>query len=328
MSHIPSYPKVWNMGHPAIAELLYDPVTVEEKVDGSQFSFMVAPNMLDPAVDSAGELLMRSKGAEVFPQTSDKLFRPAVETVTRLAEDGLLHPGYIYRGEVLAKPKHNALAYDRVPAGNIIIFDIERSPGEFLPPPERRAEAARLGLEAVPVMKWGLIEDADSLLALLDTDSVLGGQKVEGVVIKNHARWGKDGKFLAGKHVSERFREVHSSEWRKSNPNKGDIVDNIVASLRTPARWDKAVQHLRERGELKGTPQDIGPLIQEVQQDILAECEEDIKEALMSYAWPKVRRGVTGGLPEYYKDLLLQAQFEGLSDEPGDLNRQFLREAL
>jgi hypothetical protein len=36
-----SYPKVYNMGHAAIADLLLDDVLVEEKVDGSQFSFGV-----------------------------------------------------------------------------------------------------------------------------------------------------------------------------------------------------------------------------------------------------------------------------------------------
>ena len=34
-----SYPKVYNLGHKAITDLLLDPIIVEEKVDGSQFSF-------------------------------------------------------------------------------------------------------------------------------------------------------------------------------------------------------------------------------------------------------------------------------------------------
>jgi len=34
-----SYPSIYNLGHHAIATLLDAPVLVEEKVDGSQFSF-------------------------------------------------------------------------------------------------------------------------------------------------------------------------------------------------------------------------------------------------------------------------------------------------
>jgi len=49
-----SYPKVYNLGHAAIVHLFDEPVTVEEKVDGSQFSFAL--------ID--GELSARSKGKE------------------------------------------------------------------------------------------------------------------------------------------------------------------------------------------------------------------------------------------------------------------------
>ena len=34
-----SYPSIFALGHRALAELFLDPVVVEEKVDGSQFSF-------------------------------------------------------------------------------------------------------------------------------------------------------------------------------------------------------------------------------------------------------------------------------------------------
>ncbi len=34
-----SYPKIYGLGHKAITELLSDNVMVEEKIDGSQFSF-------------------------------------------------------------------------------------------------------------------------------------------------------------------------------------------------------------------------------------------------------------------------------------------------
>ena len=36
-----SYPQIYALGHRYITELLLDPVLVEEKIDGSQFSFGV-----------------------------------------------------------------------------------------------------------------------------------------------------------------------------------------------------------------------------------------------------------------------------------------------
>ena len=39
LNQISSYPKIYSLGHAAILDLLDGRVIVEEKVDGSQFSF-------------------------------------------------------------------------------------------------------------------------------------------------------------------------------------------------------------------------------------------------------------------------------------------------
>ena len=54
-----TYPKVYAMGHAAIRDLLRDDVVVEEKIDGSQFSFGVFVN----PITELRELKVRSKGA-------------------------------------------------------------------------------------------------------------------------------------------------------------------------------------------------------------------------------------------------------------------------
>ena len=117
-----SYPSIINFGHRLALGLLDDPVYVQEKVDGSQFSF---------GIDADGTVLTRSKGAEIFPETADKLFKGAVEYVHSIK--GLLTPGYTYRGEVLCRPKHNTLAYDRVPRHNVVIFDVNTGEEIYLP---------------------------------------------------------------------------------------------------------------------------------------------------------------------------------------------------
>lgn len=292
-----SYPKVFALGHRATADILKDPVIVEEKVDGSQFSF-----------GRFGEnLLIRSKGAIMNIDAPEKMFNRAAETVRELAPQ--LHDGWTYRGEYLAKPRHNALAYDRVPAKHIMLFDITTGNESYLPPAEKLAEAQRLGLETVPLLHEGRVDDIQFFRSFLERTSALGGQKVEGVVVKNYGRFTADGKAMFGKFVSELFKEIHGASWKADNPGQHDILEKIVDKVRTPARWAKAVQHLRDAGKLESSPRDIGPLIKAAQADIAAECREDMLDMLWSWAGPHILRGAIRGLPEWYKDELLKLQF-------------------
>ena len=250
---------------------------------------------------------MRSKGAQLNIEAPEKMFSRAVDYVKSLK----LHDGWTYRGEYLQSPKHNTLAYDRVPRNHIILFDINDGEESYLPHEKVAKEAERIGLEVVPQFFQGRLESADKLRELLETNSCLGGQRIEGVVIKNYSRFGPDKKVLMGKFVSELFKEVHSKDWKERNPGRKDIIELLIDTYRTPARWEKAVQHLREAGKITDSPQDIGELMKEVWPDILKECREDICAALMDWAEKDLRRGVVRGLPEWYKQKLLDSQFDG-----------------
>lgn len=284
------------MGHAAIKDLFADPVVVEEKIDGSQFSFLCLGDTV----------IFRSKNAVIDP-TAAGMFQKGVDAISEIA--GRLMDGWTYRGEYLMKPKHNTLAYDRVPRRHVILYDVDTGLESYLPRYNLELEAARIGLDVVPCLAEGNVFSLEELEALLQTPSILGGQTVEGVVIKNHHRFGRDGKALMGKHVSAKFREVHDKDWKKRNPAGKDIIATIVAKYRTEARWTKAVAHMRERGELQDAPQDIGPLFKEVSTDILAECGDEIKDALLKWAWKDISRGVTRGLPDWYKEQLSEQQF-------------------
>ena len=293
-----SYPKIFNLGHAWIKDLLLDEVMVQEKIDGSQFSFGVKD----------GQLLCRSKGTTLDIAHPQKMFEKAVQMAQTLTS--LLHDGYIYRGEYLEKPKHNTLIYGRVPQQHVILFDIQPAPGDFFGQEFMISEAARLGLELVPTLYAGKLDSPTLLTELLQRESVLGGCLIEGVVVKNYHRLGPDGHQLMGKHVSEAFKETHRADWKERNPGRGDVVQALIQDLGNPARWSKAVQHLDEAGTLQRAPQDIGPLIKEVQRDVLAECETHIKDALYRWAKDQIMRGVTVGLPQWYKEQLLEQQFE------------------
>ena len=298
------YPSIFALGHRALSELLLDPVLVEEKVDGSQFSFGI--------FEENGQMVLRcrSKGAQLNVIAPEKMFVNGVEVVKKLD----LYPGWTYRAEYLAKPKHNALAYDRIPEKHLMVFDINTGHEQYLPYDQKADECARLGLEVVPKVFEGKISNIEQFRSMIDRTSALGGQKVEGVVVKNYFRFGPDKKILLGKFVSESFKEVHAAEWKAANPTRTDIVEKLIDTLRTPARWNKAVQHLREAGKIEDSPRDIGLLMKETQADIEKECMDLIAQKLVEWALPNIRRGVVRGLPEWYKDELVKRQFENTEE--------------
>ena len=292
------------LGHRQIERLFDGEVVITEKIDGSQFSF---------GRDEDGRLFARSRNQEIIvSEETGGMFARAIATVIALGLD--LTPGWTYRGEYLGTPKQNTIAYGRVPAKYIILFDIDRGNQDYLNMNELIAEAARLGLESV---YWfgnflgppsGVM--TETLQRLLGEESALGAALVEGVVLKNYARYTDDKKIMLGTFVSEDFKERHATDWKARHPTQKDLVRGIVAEYATEPRWRKAVQHLREQGMLEGVPQDIPIVLREVATDILEEHGDEIKERLFKHNWKAISRGVTRGLPEFYKQLLLEEALE------------------
>lgn len=296
-----SYPKVYNLGHPALIGFLEHRVLVEEKIDGSQFSFS----------RTEGGVEFRSNGAQINPD-APHMFRLGVESVQAIAST--LTVGWIYRAEFLQKPKHNVLCYDRIPTRNVILFDIEREDGTFLSSTEKHLETDRVGLECVPELWCGELQERSLLDELLNTKSVLGSIQVEGVILKpvGYKLYGADGKVLMGKYVSEKFKEIHRKEWKTGDhASRGNKLDMLLDSYRSVARWDKAVQHLKEAGTLLSEPKDIGALLIEIQKDIADECGDEIRHELWKIVKHDLMRRVIKGFPEWYKEELLGKQFEG-----------------
>lgn len=299
MSSWHAYPKLYNFGHAAIQDLLQDEVIVEEKVDGSQCSFGVYE----------GELKFRSKGVEQYPSTPSDMFYEGYQVAKGLADMGLLCEGWMYSGEYLKKPRHNTLAYARVPKQHFILFDVRTAEETYLSRKEKEDEAARLGFEVVPLLFAGRITEPDQLQSMLHGPAVLGGVDREGIVVKNYVRFTTDKKVAMAKLVTEQFKETHKKAWKKDNPRSADIIENLAAIYRHENRWKKAVQHLRDAGDLTNSLQDIGPLMKAIPADIVNECDEEIKLALFKWAWPQISRKVTAGFPQWYKNELARLQF-------------------
>jgi hypothetical protein len=296
---IKAFPKIFAIGTDYIKDIFNDPVEVTEKIDGSQFAFGKIN----------GELFMRSRGAMLYQENSQKMFNVAIDYVVSIQDR--LQEGVVFYSEYLQKPKHNTLAYNRIPKHHLMLFGAMSISQSFYEDHYKWSDI--LGIEAVPIVYTGMINSVSDIQKLLDTESVLGGQKIEGVVVKNYFRkfllGGQPTPIMVGKLVSESFKEVHRDRWGKEETGKSRL-NAFYESFRTEARWEKAVQHLNESGTLLNEPKDIGPLIKAVQSDVIEEEKEFIKNFLWSEFKGEVMRNATWGLPEWYKQRLLNRSFE------------------
>lgn len=293
-----SYPKIIALGDRQIAEIFDGPVEITEKVDGSQFGF----GLVD------GKLVCRSKGKEQDLDNPDKMFVEGVEYIKSI-QDRLPADIYFY-GEYLQKPRHSTLAYNTIPKNHIALFGGITTSREVLTHAELGKWASKFDIDVIPLVHYG-DSNAEHVLELMDRESYLGGQKIEGLVVKRPQPWLFMGKILlpvmAGKYVSEKFKEVHQKDWKKLNTGKGQL-EVLKEKYRTEARWHKAVMHLKEAGKLLGSPSDIGNLMKEVKLDLVTEEQENIKNDLYRLFGEDVLRNATAGLPEWYKEGLLRGE--------------------
>lgn len=299
-----AFPKIWHLGVPQVSRLYEGPIEITEKIDGSQFNFGVRENLL----------VMRSKGAEVTSDSQDKLFRP-VGTYVESLKDKIqsAYPGWWFHGETLAKPKHNTLEYEKTPTNHFALFAARKPDGTYVKDHTILAGIAdSLGVSVVPLLWTGVRTSPlgmEELEEFLKRKSFLGLADIEGIVIKNYGEslliGGQLVPILSAKYVSEGFKEKHSKGWESYQ----DKLQALLHEYRTEARWHKAVQHLRERGELEVSPRDIGKLFKEVNVDSLEEIKAEVSERLFKHYWPTLSKILTNGLPEWYKGELVKGTY-------------------
>lgn len=303
---ITGYGKVWSLGNPNLQHLLApgSHVVVQEKVDGSQFSFAL--------ID--GKIYARSKGV-LFDceENVEGMFKKAYETVKRLHALDLITPNLIYRCEYLASPKHNTIVYGRAPLGFLVLYDVHTSDGlTYYTEARLKQEAELLDIDCVKTIWEGPAEQISesSFSDWLRTGSSLGGE-IEGFVIKNRSERDRfDGALLKGKFVRETFKEDNRKNWKQISPKSGDIIDQLSGGITSHRRWEKSIERFRDEGKLHSDPKDIGPLMKDIRADAKIELEAELKEMLWKWAWPKLERATTEGFPEWYKERLAKSMFQ------------------
>jgi hypothetical protein len=295
MKQVPGYGKVFQLGSVGTERALMGSVVVQEKIDGSQFAF---------GVNEDGEVVLRSHHQPISPMNCPGMFKAAMDHVLSLDLSWVVPDTYFFC-EVLAKPKHNTIAYERTPKNHLVLFD-SSSPMGWYGRSELWVWAEHLGIDLVPELYRGEA-NVEMLRSMLLTPSYLGGSTVEGVVVKNYGEniaLGGRLQPLFVKLVSEAFKERNSKEFHKGTTR--GTIESYVESFRSEARWMKAIQHLREQGLLIGAPQDIGPLIHEIERDLKEEESENIKRAMFGFVISDILRKAKAGFPEFYKEKLIE----------------------
>ena len=293
MSDFNAFTKIWALGHRNIISIWDYDVEVTEKIDGSQFG----------VTNTSNGLVVRSKGVVIDQDNVPNLFSPVVEYFQSIQHK--LPIGIKFYGETLNKPKHNTLAYDRTPKNNFILFGVDDDiQGSWCEHDGLTIWAEKLDVEVIPLVYKGKA-NFEKIKELVSEVSVLGGTQAEGVVVKvyrNYLAGNLEFPLMAGKYVTEKFKEVH-----QKNPtfHSGKTkTEELFQKYNTTARFQKGVQHLRDSGELLGEPKDIGALMKEVNHDLIAECEDEIKEALWGIYRKDFLKVSSRGLAQWYKDQL------------------------
>ncbi len=300
------YQKVSHLGSPTLDRLLEGIVHVEEKIDGSQFRF---------EIDADGKLHFGSRRVDFDDVKPDPNFRAGMDKVEEAFKDkgnNVMDGSITVFAEYMKSEKHNTLKYDRIPKNHIVIFDVFLSSGDhWMTYDEKKVFAEHNGFEVVPKL-WegdGKELSAEKIHELLKTQSYLGGTEIEGVVVKNYNVYYDavkyaylEGMWQCGKFVRAEFTEKNMKNHREGIPK----IDKLCMKYNNEARWNKAIFRLRDESKLTGEMKDMTVLTREVVKDVSDECAEEIKEELYKIYGNQVIKSSIKGLPEFYKNYLLE----------------------
>jgi hypothetical protein len=240
------------------------------------------------------------------------MFSLAVENANKFLDKlGKVESDIIFFAEYLSKPKHNTLAYNRVPKDNLILFDVFID-GRYRDYEVVKEYAERMGMEIVPILDIldKPISSENDAKKYFDTVSCLGGCKIEGVVIKSY-----DSKvYLRNKVypymvkiVKPEYKELNRLNW-KENVQLSDknVMNRIMSMFNLENIYQKAYLHARDNDEIKGTMSDLKYLFEYLNEDLEREYKEAVKEELWKYYEREIKRRLGKKLPEWYKEKLAE----------------------
>lgn len=293
---VKAYPKFYSLGHRLNSDILLGDVVVTEKIDGSQFDFMF----------DGEKLHYRSKNVLLSGDSSSigghRQFSDAISHIEKVKDS--MRAGVTYYCEFLNKPRHHTLEYERVPRNKLMLFAVGNM--GYIEKVSLSDYAKEIDIESVPVLYEGRIGDISEIEHLLGSTSALGNAKIEGFVITNFLFPTFMNNTLlsnvtTAKVVSDSFKEVHRTNWKKKCTKKGQI-EEFFSGFGTAARWRKAVNKLEEILGRKANKTDIFPILKEIYDDVVSEEKENISEFLFNMHKKELMKGCHVGFVDWFKD--------------------------
>ena len=278
-----------------------DHVIIQEKINGSQFTIF----------KKDGELHFYNRNKEVGPKGD-----PYVNAYLSLQKrKDFFEDGFFYHGEAMKTTTTNNAAYKRMPRYYWIVYEIQRADGSLLTPDEMTVALQNTGIEMTQVLydshknkSVPVQEVIDQLMAQIESgilESCLGGIP-EGIVIKvlNSVRDGKISNYRF-KQVRPIFAEMSQDRRNKiEQVSDADFIREIGEIYNTDGRREKARQHMKEKNtyNYKNVNANIGTMVHELDDDLLKEAEEDIKNMLFIRFFPEISKVARGDVPTFLRN--------------------------
>lgn len=303
------FPKVLGLGQPLLAEIFNDPVDLTEKIDGSQCRIHLTENFCGCGSKNVG--IADEKAFAIAHEQTQRIWN---EKVWRTFGDDIT-----LFTEFLSKEKHNVLAYNRVPKNNLYLFGCI-SNNKHLKTEELIELANELQIEPPYIMAHQIkVNGPEDINKYLETESILGGNRVEGTVIRNLYKsyppllvstMAFADYPLVGKLVRNDFKERLNKEWG-TKKKKELPINKVTTEFLTEARFNKSVQHLTDENKINYEMKDLKELIPEFYKDLLDEEKDEIIKLAMEDFWRHLKKKCDVFVVNSWKDHLIKKQFNG-----------------
>ena len=286
MSRAPGYGKIYTYG--SVNAPTFDSdldIHIEEKFDGSQFSYMLAHD---------STLFCWSKNEQldldVVLQNSKHLFHEAV----KLAFEKRKTPGVVYICEYFKRGKHNRLNYNFITEPTLIVlnafnvFDHIWMANETPCLAQQPWKNLKLHLDCFLINK-----------------SKFGECQIEGIVLKQYSKDMKEMKMA--KIVNQEFKEISTHKIKSEHYEETlhSLAIKLVEKYRTEARFYKAIQHLTESGVVINDMKDVSAVIKELHHDIVAECNDDMRQIFEEQLTKLIKRHIGKNVATWLQNYLM-----------------------
>ena len=288
-------------------------IIIQEKIDGSQLTIF----------KRNGELHFYNKNTKINPQGAP--WKDAWLSLQN-KKDWFVE-GYFYHGEAMKqKNQTNVNVYKRYPKYCWIVYEIVKENNYVLTPDEMNYILRGTQLETTPLIYDNKNHDdyvddyvgnyhADTITLQRKIDIIMEeiekkeiesclGNSPEGIVVKVLNVTRIENETL--KYSTTRYKFVRPifSEKVKQKRTKddelsdGEFIDNIGMSYNTDARKQKAMLHLKERGEWNydNFDKNIPQMVHELNNDLLKEEREEIETALFVHFFPTICKVAQGNI--------------------------------